>query len=171
MTLVTVATFLGILAIVAVAGAALLVVSSAAREAVRPYALGTAAVVAATATAGSLYFSEVARLEPCALCWYQRIAMYPLVILLAMAATRREATIRPYVLALAGIGAAISAYHIAVQRLPGLPSGSCSLTTPCSAIQVEVLGFVTIPVLALAAFIGIIALTATAGGTDAEERT
>ena len=171
MSLVTVATFLGILAILAILGDALLVLSRAARELIRPNALGLAAVVAATATAGSLYFSEVARLEPCALCWSQRIAMYPLVILLGLAAFRGERLVRPYVLALAGIGAAISAYHIAVQRLPGLPSGSCSLTVPCSAIQVEVLGVITIPVLALIAFLSIIVLMAVAGGTDAQEHT
>ena len=167
MTLVTVATFLGLLAILAVLADALLVLSRAARDTVRPHGLWVATVVAAIATAGSLYLSEVARLEPCALCWYQRIAMYPLVLLLGMAAVRRDAAIRPYVLALAGIGAVISAYHVAVQRLPGLPSGSCSVSAPCSAIQVEVLGFVTIPVLALVAFATIFVL-ASLGRTDPE---
>jgi disulfide bond formation protein DsbB len=169
MTLVTVATFLGLLAILAVVGDVLLIGSRAARDAVRPVALWTATAVAATATAGSLYLSEVARLEPCVLCWYQRIAMYPLVLLLGMAAVRRDASIRPYVLALAAIGALISTYHVAVQRLPGLPSGSCSLAAPCSAIQVEVFGFITIPVLALVAFLTVIVLVGLAGRTDPEE--
>lgn len=161
MSPVAVATFLALLGAVAFTASLILVVMAglvggdaraAMRRLVSPYALGAALVVAVTAMSGSLYFSEVARLEPCVLCWYQRIAMYPLVPLLAIAALRREAAIRPYVLVLAGIGALISAYHVAVQRIPGLPTTSCSLTAPCSAIQVEVLGFVTIPVLALVAF-------------------
>ncbi len=167
MTLVAVATFLGLLAIaavlvdlVALAWAGL--GGSAARRALRttlaPYAVPAAALVAVTAMAGSLYFSDVAHLEPCTLCWYQRIAMYPLALLLVVAAIRRDAGIRRYVLALAGIGAVISAYHVAVQRLPGLPTTSCSLTSPCSAIQVQVLGFISIPVLALAAFVTIVVL-------------
>lgn len=168
MTPVTVATFLALLGAVAFTGSLILVLLAAfvgadARAALRrlvsPYALAGALLVAVTAMSGSLYFSEVARFEPCVLCWYQRIAMYPLVPLLALAALRRDAAVRPYVLALAGIGAVISAYHVAVQRIPELPTTSCSLTAPCSAIQVEVLGFVTIPVLALVAFGTILVLT------------
>lgn len=161
MSLVAVATFLALLGAVAVVADLILLAGTmlmgrearaALRDLVSPYALPLAAVVAAVATTGSLYFSEVAHLEPCVLCWYQRIAMYPLVLLLGIAAVRRDTAVRPYVLALAGIGAVLSAYHIAVQRLPGVPSTSCSITAPCSALQVEVLGFVTIPVLALMAF-------------------
>ena len=108
--------------------------------------------------AGSLYFSEVGHLEPCVLCWYQRIAMYALAVILVVAAVPRDARVRPYAVALAGIGACISAYHILVQRLPGLPSGSCSVTAPCSAVQVEVFGVITIPVLALIGFLSVLAL-------------
>jgi disulfide bond formation protein DsbB len=57
---------------------------------------------------------------------------------------------------LAGIGALIAAYHVALQRLPGLPSGTCSLDVPCSAIYVERFGFVTIPVMALIGFAAIV---------------
>jgi disulfide bond formation protein DsbB len=169
MTVVAVATFLALLGATAVVVDLILIagtlfVGREARTALRglvtPYALPMAALVAATAMSGSLYFSEVAHLEPCVLCWYQRIAMYPLVLLLGIAAVRRDAGIRPYAMALAGIGAVLSAYHVAVQRLPGLPSTSCSATAPCSAIQVEVLGFVTIPVLAFVAFTTILVLLA-----------
>jgi disulfide bond formation protein DsbB len=161
MTLVAVATFLALLGAVAVVADLILLAGAlfmgrdaraALRALVSPYALPLAALVATIAMTGSLYLSEVAHLEPCALCWYQRIAMYPLAVLLVIAAVRRDAAVRPYILTLAGIGAVLSAYHIAVQRLPGIPSTSCSITAPCSAIQVEVLGFVTIPILALMAF-------------------
>jgi disulfide bond formation protein DsbB len=115
-------------------------------------------IVAATAMGGSLFFSEIAHFVPCQLCWYQRIGMYPLVFLLAIAGWRSDRGIRPYVLTLSVIGAAISVYHVFVQRIPGLPSGSCSLDAPCTAIYVEVFGFVTIPFMAFSAFALIIAL-------------
>jgi disulfide bond formation protein DsbB len=167
MTVVAVATFLALLGAVAVVADLILLAGSllmgreartALRDLVTPYALPLAALVAVAAMSGSLFFSEVAHLEPCVLCWYQRIAMYPLVALLGIAALRRDPGVRPYAMALAAIGAAISTWHIAVQRLPGVPSASCSITSPCSAIQVEVLGFVTIPVLALVAFVTILVL-------------
>ncbi len=123
-----------------------------------PGALWLAALVAAVSTAGSLYFSEIAHYVPCALCWYQRIAMYPLVVVLGIAAVRRDVEIRRYVGPLAAIGALISIYHIGVERLPGLPTGSCSLEAPCDLIWVERFGFVTIPVMALAGFLAILTL-------------
>ncbi|MEO8247462.1 MAG: disulfide oxidoreductase [Chloroflexota bacterium] len=169
MTVVAVATFLALLGAIAVVVDLILIAGTllvgreartALRDLVSPYALPLAALVALTAMSGSLYFSEVAHLEPCTLCWYQRIAMYPLVLLLGIAAVRRDGGIRPYAMSLAAVGVALSAYHVAVQRLPGLPSTSCSATAPCSAVQVEVLGFVTIPVLALVAFTTIFVLLA-----------
>jgi disulfide bond formation protein DsbB len=84
--------------------------------------------------------------------------MYPLVLLLGIAAVRGDAGVRRYAVPLAAIGGLVSAYHVAVQRLPGLPSGSCSLDVPCTAIYVERFGFVTIPVMALVGFISIIAI-------------
>ena len=178
MTVVAVATFLALLGAVAVVVDLILIAGSllmgreargALRDIVAPSALPLATLVALTAMSGSLYFSEVAHLEPCVLCWYQRIAMYPLVLLLGIAAVRRDSAVRPYAMTLAAIGAAISAYHIAVQRLPGLPSTSCSITAPCSAIQVEVLGFVTIPVLAFVAFVTILVLLGLRGPGPTQE--
>ncbi len=178
MTVVAVATFLALLGAVAVVVDLILISGSvlmgreargALRDIVTPYAVPLATLVAVTAVSGSLYFSEVAHLEPCVLCWYQRIAMYPLVLLLGLAAVRRDPAVRPYGMTLAAVGAAISAYHIAVQRLPGMPSTSCSITAPCSAIQVEVLGFVTIPVLALVAFLTILVLLGVRGPGPTQE--
>ena len=172
MSLITVANFLAILVVVAgigtlaILGLALVARASKGargtlerlRGVVGPYALWLAWLVAATAMAGSLYFSEVGHLTPCALCWYQRIAMYPLAIVLGIAAWRDDLGIRPYAIALAGIGAVVAAYHIALQRLPGLPSGACSLEAPCSAIELERFGFVTIPVMAFIGFVSIVAV-------------
>ena len=171
MNVVLVSTFLAVLVLVAF-GAVLLTVllvggdrarlfpgaADAGRSLVGPGALWLAAVVAGVATAGSLYFSEVAGFVPCALCWYQRIAMYPLVLLLGIAALRHDVGVRRYVGPIAAIGALISIYHIGVERLPGLPTGSCSLAAPCDLIWVERFGFITIPVMALAGFLAILTL-------------
>lgn len=153
-----VATFLALLALTALAGLVLIIVLAVmgrlepVRSALGLGALWLAFAVALTATVGSLYFSEVAGLEPCTLCWYQRIAMYPLAVILGVAAWRGDWGVRRYAAPLAAIGAVVATYHVALQRLPGLPSTGCSLTAPCSAIDLERFGFVTIPLMALVAF-------------------
>ncbi|GIU92139.1 MAG: hypothetical protein KatS3mg011_1045 [Acidimicrobiia bacterium] len=126
--------------------------------AVSPRGLTTAiAVVATVATLGSLGYSEVWGFEPCRLCWYQRIAMYPIAVsALAAAAAPLTGTAvrtaRRMVLSLAIPGALIAAWHwIGVQVLL-LGEGVCTLGVPCSARYVEVFGFLTIPAMALAGF-------------------
>ena len=180
-SVVVVSTFLAVLVLVAF-GAVLLTVllvaadrsrvlpgaMDAIRAVIGPGALWLAAVVATVAVAGSLYFSEVAGFVPCALCWYQRIAMYPLVIVLGIAAVRGDVAVRRYVGPVAVIGALISIYHIGVERLPGLPTGSCSLDAPCDLIWVERFGFITIPVMALAAFLAILTLLFAYAGRAAD---
>jgi len=110
-------------------------------------------VVATVATLGSLYLSEVANFVPCRLCWYQRIAMYPLPILLGVAWWKRDDGVRRYAVPLAVIGMAISTYHILVERFPWLEeSGVCEVANPCSVRWLERFGFITIPTMALAAF-------------------
>jgi disulfide bond formation protein DsbB len=118
--------------------------------------LWVAFAIAAVATVGSLWLSGGAGFTPCTLCWYQRIAMYPLALILGIAAWRRDIDVRTYVIPLAAIGALVSCYHIAVERFPGLETGSCDPTNPCSLIWVEHFGFVTIPTMALAGFLAII---------------
>jgi disulfide bond formation protein DsbB len=166
MTVVAVETFYGLLALVAmVAIAGVLVVrlaaivSDGARDrwdalvgTIGPAAFGLAWFVAFLATAGSLYFSEVAGFEPCRLCWYQRIAMYPLVVILAVAAARRERSGAWYGVAVAGIGAIVSTYHVLLEWFPALDSGACSATTPCTLVWFRVFGFISLPTLALTAF-------------------
>jgi disulfide bond formation protein DsbB len=163
MTLV-VTTFLALLALFA--GAALVVTAGAAvvgrlgdvRRHVGPIALWLAFAVSAVSTAGSLYLSEVAGYVPCTLCWYQRIAMYPLVIILGLAAWRQDRAVRRYVVPLAALGALIAGYHVLLERVPTLPSGACSLAAPCTVIWFERFGFVTIPVMALVGFLSILTL-------------
>jgi disulfide bond formation protein DsbB len=116
-------------------------------------------VVALVSTLGSLYLSEVAHFVPCRLCWYQRIAMYPLPVLLGIAWVTRDERVRRYVLPLASIGGCISIYHILVERFPSLESNRvCDPTNPCTIRWVERFGFVTIPVMALCGFALIVGL-------------
>jgi disulfide bond formation protein DsbB len=160
----TVALFYAILAIVAnviVIGVVVLAVAGRAdvvREALGGTALVAAFVVATLATLGSLYFSEIAGFEPCLLCWYQRIAMYPLVVMLGIAAWRRDDGVGRYVIPLAAVGALISTYHYALEWLPGLDSGVCSATVPCTVVWFRQFGFISLPYLALSAFTLIITL-------------
>ncbi|WP_339171007.1 disulfide oxidoreductase [Anoxybacillus sp. FSL W8-1294] len=110
--------------------------------------------VALVATLGSLYFSEVLKFIPCELCWYQRIFMYPQVFLLGMAFVRKQFIIARYTLMLSIIGGTISLYHYFIQKVPFFrnTAPSCSIV-PCTGDYLNWLGFITIPLLALIAFI------------------
>ena len=123
---------------------------SAPRGALHLYAAWLMAIVA---TLGSLYFSEVRHFVPCTLCWYQRILMYPLVVLLGIAGWRLDRSIRTYVLPLSLLGMGVAAYHYLEQMVPGFGAEAlCSSGVPCSGRYIEWLGFITIPFLALTAF-------------------
>ena len=123
-----------------------------------PVALGLAAIVAATSMVGSLYFSEVAHFVPCKLCWYQRIAMYPLAPMLGIAAVRQDVGIRLYAWVLAGSGALISTYHYIIEWMPDLEVTACAADVPCTAVYVREFGFVSIAFMALCGFLAIAAL-------------
>jgi disulfide bond formation protein DsbB len=114
--------------------------------------------VALVATLGSLYYSEVANFPPCELCWYQRIAMYPLVVILGIAAVRRDFAVRRYVIPLVAIGAAISVYHYQLERFPSQTSLSCAADVPCTTVWVWRFHYISIAFMALSAFALIAAL-------------
>ncbi len=145
---------------------ALRAVGRQAVEAVAPSAVPFACVVAAVCTAGSLYFSEVANYPPCHLCWLQRYCMYPLVPILGLAAWRRPPFLRLIAAGVAAVGAAISTYHVLVERGLVSESTSCDPTNPCSLIWVERLGYLTIPTMALSGFLLILTLLAVSGAGD-----
>lgn len=108
------------------------------------------------ATLGSLYFSEIMKYTPCNLCWYQRIFMYPLVIILGIAVFKKDASVALYSLILSGIGGCISIYHYSIQKVDFLGDNSLSCgIVPCTGEYINWLGFITIPFLALLAFITI----------------
>jgi disulfide bond formation protein DsbB len=119
-------------------------------------------LIATLATVGSLYFSEVARFTPCTLCWYQRIAMYPLVVIFGAAILRRSRSraIRAPAgsAALAAIGAVIAAYHVALEWIPSLDTGACDVSAPCTLVWFRALGVFSLPTLALTAFLLILTL-------------
>ena len=114
--------------------------------------------VAAAAMIGSLYFSEVAEFVPCKLCWYQRIAMYSLAVILLVAAVKRDHGVTKYALPLAVIGTGISTYHYSLEWFPSIETDVCSIDVPCTTIWFREFGFATLSFMALSGFLLIIAL-------------
>ncbi len=137
----------------------------------REQGLAVAALVASVATAGSLYLSEGAHLTPCRLCWFQRTMMYPLAVILIVAAVRRDWSIRPYTIVLALIGAVISTWHVLVEWYPSLEGATaCDPTNPCSALPLpRYAGYLSIPTMAGTAFLLIASVIWLAGPTPIEE--
>ena len=146
--------FTGVLALAVVAYLVVMAIPRVRRELDGSAAAVLGLVISGGATAGSLALSWGLGLEPCELCWFQRIFMYPLPILIGLGLAWGWREIRRFVVALASIGAAISVYHLVVQWVPG--TGSCSVDNPCSSRIFEFLGFVSIPAMALIAFAGTI---------------
>lgn len=108
---------------------------------------------AGIAMAGSLFFSEVMKLPPCVLCWYQRIAMYPIVILITIGILRNDRKTYISVLALAIPGLLISIYHnLLYWKILPESVAPCTLGISCTTKFFEWFGFITIPFMALVAF-------------------
>jgi disulfide bond formation protein DsbB len=116
-------------------------------------ALTAAWIAATTATGASLYLSEGVGLLPCELCWYQRIAMYPLAVVLGVGLLRREAGAWRYALPLSVGGGLIALYHVVLQLRPQLEIGECSALAPCTMAYFKVFGFITIPWMAASVFL------------------
>ncbi|MBK9438801.1 MAG: disulfide bond formation protein B [Chloracidobacterium sp.] len=122
-------------------------------NAVLPYAAWT---IVLTGMVGSLFFSEVMELPPCVLCWYQRIAMYPLILIIGIGIIRRDPSWKIYALSLSLVGLAISIYHNLLYY-GFIPESitPCTVGVPCNAVQLEWLGFITIPLMGLVGFISL----------------
>lgn len=111
-------------------------------------------IIALVATAGSLFFSEVMQLPPCVLCWYQRIAMYPLVLIIGIGIITRDSRMKIYALPISLIGLAISIYHnLLYYGILPESIAPCTEGISCTSRQIEWLGFITIPLMALTAFV------------------
>lgn len=116
--------------------------------------LKTALLIAFVATAGSLFFSEVMSLPPCVLCWYQRIMMYPLILIFGVGLFRNVKESFIYGLALSCTGLVIAIYHnLLYYHLIPESITPCTSGVSCTSRQIEWLGFITIPMLSLMAFI------------------
>ena len=124
---------------------------------VRNNILYIAWITAVASMAGSLYFGEVLGIIPCVLCWYQRIAMYPLVLIIGVGIVKKDRNFLNYALPLSAIGGAIAFYQnllyyeVIQERL--IP---CTFGISCITRYIHLLGFIDIPLLSLASFIVII---------------
>lgn len=105
------------------------------------------------ATTGSLFMSQVLGWLPCVLCWYQRILMYPLAIILAVGILRRDQKLHLYVLPLSIAGIFTSLYHYLLIKTTWFPPPPCMDGVPCTTDYLNWLGFINVPFLALTAFI------------------
>jgi disulfide bond formation protein DsbB len=125
----------------------------AVRRFVEGYELWLAFAVAAVATGGSLFFSEIAHFVPCELCWYQRICMYPLSLLTLFLAVHDDHRAARYLLPLPVVGAGVSVYHLLIENGVVSESKTCSISAPggCAVKWIDEFGYVTIPTLALTA--------------------
>lgn len=118
-------------------------------------ALLFAFLVALLATSASLFYSEVAKYEPCKLCWYQRIFMYPQALLLFVALLKKDRKIADYILALSLMGAAIAIFHYYLQITPVriFACSSVGYSVACSQRFVAQFGYLTIAMMSLTAFL------------------
>lgn len=116
-------------------------------------------LMAVFSTVGSLYYSEIMKFPPCTLCWYQRICIYPLVIIFGAALLTDDHKHLKYSLPLLLTGLAFAVYHnllyfgvIAQELIP------CTGSVSCSTRQLELLGFITIPLMAMVGLVVMIVL-------------
>ncbi len=144
------------------------------------YELWAAFIVAALATGGSLFYSQIERFQPCELCWYQRICMYPLSILLLLVALRGDNRAARYLVALPIGGACVSIYHMLIQygaiaepvECTTSASGGCSFNWLAVPAQNASFGYLAIPTLALTGFLLLIGFLVLASvGTDDDAAT
>lgn len=119
----------------------------------RQLSLYVAWLVSVVATLGSLYFSEIRGFVPCELCWYQRILIYPLSLILGIATFQNDRSVKRYVLPITIVGWPVSLFHYLEQKVPGFAEiKPCANGVPCSTEYINWFGFITIPFLALIAF-------------------
>jgi disulfide bond formation protein DsbB len=143
-------------AVVLTAGAAL---RPAGRAVIAETGLLLASLVAVGSTLGSLYFSERSGFDPCELCWYQRIAMYPQAVILPLAAWRGDRTVLRSTMPLSAIGLAIALYHVQLQLFPD-QSSFCEVANPCTGRWIRAFDIVTIPQMAAMGFLLLLLLGA-----------
>lgn len=116
-------------------------------------------LIALISMLGSLFFSDVMKLPPCLLCWYQRICMYPLVGVFLMGLFPYEKSVVKFSMPLVLSGWIIAIYHnLLYYKILPESAAPCTQGISCTTVQIEWLGFITIPFLSLAAFTSILIL-------------
>ena len=116
-------------------------------------------LMATLATLGALFMSEIMGFAPCVLCWWQRIFMFPLVVILAQGLFPFDPKVLRYALPLAVVGLLVAGFHLLLVAgyIPATLT-PCRQGIPCSTVQIEWFGFLTIPLLSLLAFLTVNAL-------------
>ena len=125
---------------------------------IRKYHIVIAWMIATSATVISLVFSEWMKLPPCDLCWYQRMAMYPLVLILGIGMFRKDPYVSTYAFPFVCIGLLIAAYQITIQAFPTSELKMCSVGVSCTEDYLNLYGFISIPMLSFVGFLAIIIL-------------
>ena len=135
------------------------------------YELWAAFVVAAIATGGSLFFSEIAGFVPCELCWFQRICMYPLSLLALLLAYHADNRVARYLIAFPLVGSGVSIYHLLVENKVVGQASACLVSAPggCATKWIDEFGYMTIPTLALTGFVLLIEFLVLASVGSADE--
>lgn len=113
--------------------------------------LPIAFLIASFATLGSLTFSEILHFDPCKLCWFQRIFMYPQIIIFLIALLKKDRNVWRISLALSLIGFSIALYHIFLQMYPTTLPCSDEVIS-CAKVQFRFFGYITIPVMSATGF-------------------
>ena len=151
----------------------LLVLLLVARDRVRAwlwgYELWAAFLVAAIATGGSLFLSDVAGYVPCEMCWFQRICMYPLSLLTLFAAYHRDYRFARYLLPFPVIGACVSIYHLLIENKVVSTPAACQIGAGCNVKWINYFGYMTIPTLALTGFALLIVFLGLAAASPEED--
>ncbi|WP_255299582.1 disulfide oxidoreductase [Bacillus wiedmannii] len=137
---------------------------------IRKFHIAIAWMIATSAMLISLVFSEWMKLPPCDLCWYQRMAMYPLVLILGIGMYRKDSNVSTYAFPFACIGLIIAVYQIAIQTFPTNEMKICSVGVSCTEDYLNLFGFISIPMLSFVGFLAIIILLYVKSHKDKEEQ-
>lgn len=138
---------------------------------IRKYHIAIAWTIATSAMLISLFFSEWMKLPPCDLCWYQRMAMYPLILILGIGMYRKDPYVSTYAFPFACIGLLIAVYQITIQVFPTSGMKICSVGVSCTEDYLNLFGFISIPMLSFVGFLAIIILLYIRPDRETKEQT
>ncbi len=122
---------------------------------IKMYLLLVQFVISLAAIFGSLFFSEIMKFPPCNLCWYQRIFIYPIALIILMGLYLGSKDTNKFVTPFVILGLIFSAYHNLVYYKIVQIIVPCTESSPCTVQQLNYLGFITIPLLSLCAFVAL----------------